>query len=91
MSRRFGLYIILAILLFSISTVVNAASNQTNSSSLTDKQKEEIKALVDKEFQSQKDQLKKELLEELGRNQYQYYRKDSPPLDAHDPQIKLLK
>jgi hypothetical protein len=41
MLRRIGLYLILAVYLFTISTVASAASNQTESGSLSVKQKEE--------------------------------------------------
>jgi hypothetical protein len=89
MLRRIGLYLILTVYLFTISTVASAASNQTEAGSLSVKQKEEIKALVNQELQLQKEQIKKELLEELKKNQDTP--KDSPSLDIHDPQLKLLK
>jgi len=69
---------------------------------VTEKQKEEIKALVDQEFQAKKEQLKKEILEELGRNQGSPKGSLAPNIpDLHvphipyphapDPQLKLLK
>lgn len=89
MLRKISSYILLAVLLLTVSTVLSAASNQTGSDVLTEKQKEEIKALVDQEFQAKKEQLKKEILEELGKIQERP--KISPAPNVPDPQLKLLK